>query len=155
MARFDFSCTCENLSGYKEGYQLRCQLTEIDVPFHQIVFVASVSISGGIQVIFKNGNFSIESVVAHAPFRSAGKPRDNAFTRLIVSDKFSDIIAFRGRVFWVASDVLVESGTVFKKDIGIHSPSNDFAEEIHHDVLNSECLSMRGIWGPDDSEFSF
>ena len=72
-----------------------------------------------------------------------------------MSNKFSDIVTFWGGIFWMASYVLIKPRTVFKKDIRVHSPRNDFAEEVHHDVLDSECFSTRNIRRPDDSEFSF
>ena len=89
-----------------------------------------------IRIVLERGNLPEKAFNLHLPLSGNGQTLNNSLACFIVRHEIDDIIALRGCILWVATDILIKSRTIFQKNIGVYPPLYNLAKEMHYDLLN-------------------
>ena len=109
---FNLARPGKDLARHKEGNELGSELTKTHTAVHQVVLMAAVCVAGRIRIILENRNPSKKSIGLHLSLCCNREPFNNPFTRFIMAYEVAHIIAFRRRIFGVATDILIKSSTI-------------------------------------------
>ena len=64
----DFSGTRKDLPGYEERDKLLGHLPEVQIPSHEIIFMAAIGIAHGVRVVFEDINVSFQTFLPQPLF---------------------------------------------------------------------------------------
>src|SRR5262245_42433930 len=66
------------------------------------------------------------------------QPLEHPLPRLVMGDQLDDVVALGGRVFRVAADVEIQTGSVAEEDVAGASPRDDLAEQVARDLVGTQ-----------------
>src|SRR5215475_8364321 len=143
----------EDLPRDQERNKLFGHVVEISRAICQVILVASVRITYEVGVIFKNGQFTLKTLLMHLILGVIEQVFQNTLTGFVINHDIHRASTLRGSVLRMAPRVEIETCPVFEKDVQKTFRGNELLKEIAHDFFGWE--GAPSIAGERNTELVF
>ena len=100
--------------------------------------MTTVGISRSVCVVLEQIDIPVHALVVKSLLCLDYKPLKDSLSGPIVSDQVRDVVAFRGGVFRMASNIQVQPRTVGEKHIATSTPGDNATEEVAGYFIGAE-----------------